>query len=588
MPFDTLTMAAAVDEVGEATCGGRIQRIIQPSSSSVGLAIYREAEHWLLVSSDARQARLHLASNRLAKAFDSPSAFVMLLRKHLNGARISALTQIPYERVAVMACRRGDHEIQLVVEIMGKHSNVILVDSSGRILGALKTISRRLSRVRPIVPGAAYEPPPAQERDPTLFSSGPRVDPSTDTDTFRAALASAAPESLLRESLLDLLPGASPFLVEQIALRAGLSPTARMQEVDVEAVTAASAGLYTLYETRAWQPCTFTNRRGRMDVAPYIPAGVSDLRQTGSISMAVEQALGGGESVDAIGPARLALLAELERQKRTVERKRDSLRRGLEAAQAAEGVKEWGQLVLAYQHAIIRGSDRLVVPELGVTVPLDSRLTPSENAERLFRRYRKLRDAQKRLPALRAATDAELARLDEAAVFARIATSEADLRDLRAGLLDSDPRSAPPSEPGRRGRGTQAKSKFKKRRGPARYSLDGYIVLVGRSARENEEVTFRLARRDDLWLHARERTGAHVILQSTVGPAPPHVVEQAGRLAAYFSEGRSENRIDVDVTLVRNVRKIHGGPPGRVTYRNFDTLHVQPSLEGWAGERVNR
>jgi predicted ribosome quality control (RQC) complex YloA/Tae2 family protein len=581
MPFDTLTMAAAVDEVGRATSGGRIQRIIQPSSSSVALAIYREAEQWLLVSADARQARLHLASDRLAKAFASPSAFVMLLRKHLQGARISSLTQIPYERVTVVNCRRGDHETQLVVEVMGKHSNVILVDGSGRILGALKTISKRLSRVRPIVPGGAYEPPPAQERDLTLFGPGPRVDPCTHTDTFRATLASAVPESLLRESLLGLLPGASPFLVEQIALRAGLSPTARMEEVDVEAVTAASAQLYTLYMTRAWQPCTFTNRRGRLDVAPYIPVAVSDLRQTGSISIAVEQALGGGESEDAIGPARLAFLAELERRQRTMERKRDSLRRGLEAAQAAEGVMEWGQLALAYQHAIVPGSDRLVVPELGVTVPLDSRLTPSENAERLFRRYRKLRDAQKRLPALLAATDEEIARLEEAGVFARLATSEADLRDLRTGILDPDPSSAPAPQPGRRGRGTKAKSKLKKRRGPARYSLDSYSALVGRSARENEELTFRLARRDDLWLHARERTGAHVVLQSAGSPAPPEVVEQAGQLAAYFSDGRSENRVDVDVTLVRNVRKIPGGAPGRVTYRNFDTLHVRPSRQGW-------
>jgi predicted ribosome quality control (RQC) complex YloA/Tae2 family protein len=547
----------------------------------VGLAIYRETERWLLVSADARQARLHLAGDRLAKAFASPSAFVMLLRKHLNGARISGLTQIPYERIAVLDCRRVDNETRLVVEIMGKHSNVILVDSSGRILGALKTITKRLSRVRPIIPGAAYETPPVQERDLTLFGPGPRIDPCTDSGTFRATLAAAAPEALLSEDLLGLLPGASPFLVEQIAFRAGLSPTARLQEIDVEAVTSASAELYTLYETRAWEPCTFTNRRGRLDVAPFIPVAMSDLRQTESISVAVERALGGGESEDPIGPARLALLAELEREQRTMERKRDSLGRGLEAAQAAEGVMEWGQLVLAYQHAIVHGSDRLDIPELGVTVPLDPRLTAAENAERLFRRYRKLRDAQKRLPALLAATDAEVARLGDAAIFARLATSEADLRDLRASLVDPDPTSAPHDHQSRRGKTGKTKSKAEKRRGPARYSLDGYVALVGRSARENEEVTFHLARRDDLWLHARERTGAHVVLQSTGGPAPPQVVEQAGQLAAYFSEGRLENRVDVDVTLVRNVRKIPGGPPGRVTYRNFDTLHVRPTRQGW-------
>jgi predicted ribosome quality control (RQC) complex YloA/Tae2 family protein len=168
-----------------------------------------------------------------------------------------------------------------------------------------------------------------------------------------------------------------------------------------------------------------------------------------------------------------------------------------------------------------------------------------------------------------AEAEAEAARLADLAVFARLATVEADLRALRSTIHPE------------RTQAQSKKPKRDKRRGPARFRHDGYTVLVGRNAQENEEVTFRLAGRDDVWLHVRERTGAHVAVQGGRGSVPPEVVESAARLAAYFSEARSESRVDVDVTAVRNVRKIPGGPPGRVTYRNFQTLRVEPGIEDW-------
>jgi predicted ribosome quality control (RQC) complex YloA/Tae2 family protein len=230
---------------------------------------------------------------------------------------------------------------------------------------------------------------------------------------------------------------------------------------------------------------------------------------------------------------------------------------------------EQGQLLLAYQYALKPGESRLEIPELEMTIPLDPTLSATDNAERLFRRYRKLRDAHSKIPPLIEEAEAEAARLADLEAFARLAESEADLRAVRRDLA------GPPEEPAGK------KPKADKRRGPARMALDGYTALVGRSARENEEVTFRLARRDDLWLHARERTGAHVILQGG-GPDPPAgMVEAAAALAAYYSEGRSDSYVDVDVTPVRNVRKIPGGPAGRVTYHHFRTVRVKPSNEEW-------
>ena len=223
-----------------------------------------------------------------------------------------------------------------------------------------------------------------------------------------------------------------------------------------------------------------------------------------------------------------------------------------------------GQLILAYQHAVEEGADRLEIPDLGLCIALDPRFTPAENAERRFKRYRKLRDATRRIPALLLEAEAEVDRLRDLATFTTLVESESELRELARELAVQ-----PPTLPSKRDRA----------RGPRHLTRDGFILLAGRNARENEEITFRLANRGDLWLHARERTGAHVVLR---GDRPPdEIVASAAAVAAYLSEGRSDTAVDVDVASVRDVRKVPGGAPGRVTYRNFRTVRVKPSMENW-------
>jgi predicted ribosome quality control (RQC) complex YloA/Tae2 family protein len=199
-------------------------------------------------------------------------------------------------------------------------------------------------------------------------------------------------------------------------------------------------------------------------------------------------------------------------------------------------------------------------------IPLDPRLGAVENAERYFRRYRKLRDARRRIPPLLLEARTELDRLQEIDTFVALAETEADLQAVRRELEPEEPK--------------KKQAHPEKRGGRKRYTWEGYSALVGRTARENEEVTFRLAARDDLWLHARGRAGAHVVLR---GPGEPgqDVVHAAAGLAGYFSSGRSDTAVDVDVARVRDVRKVAGGPPGKVTYRNFRTVRVPPSLGQW-------
>ncbi|MGI8826010.1 MAG: Rqc2 family fibronectin-binding protein [Chloroflexota bacterium] len=581
MPFDAMTMAAVTDEVGMAVTAGRTQKIIQPSINSVALAIYAQGhQHWVLLSSDPQYARVQLSTERLAKAFSTPSPFVMLLRKHLEGARVASVTSTPSERVLTVSFESGSDRWTLLAEVMGRHSNVVLVSSTGSILGSLKSVSARQSPSRPILPGAPYVPPPKRPRDDALYATGERVDPCRDTERFAYLLSHVPPDTTVQAALMGLLPGASPFLVHQIATRADSPASERMEKVVSARLVEAGARLFALYQTRDWRPCTFVDGRARADYAPYIALGVSQLEPHSSISSVVDACTGARESRDSLGVARKAVIADIARRQRMIEGRIASLEEGLLASQGATVEKEKGQLILAYSSSIATRAERLEVPDMNMTIALDPFMSASENAERHFRRYKKLRDASVKIPGLLENAHLEVQSTRDAAIFAQLADSENSLNELRREIQESQGqraggrlhRQADGSKSGKR-------SDNKKARGPARYRLGGAVAIVGKNAHENEEVTFRLGRREDLWLHARQRTGAHVILQG--GSGDDAIVIAGGELAAYFSEGRADSGVDVDVTQLRNVRKIPGGPMGRVTYSNFRTLRVKPGIGQW-------
>jgi predicted ribosome quality control (RQC) complex YloA/Tae2 family protein len=567
MPFDALAMAAMTDEVTVAA-GGRIQKIVQPSAHAVGLAVYAGGEQrWLLLSADARFARVQL-TGRLAKAFPTPSSFVMLLRKYLDAGRLDRVEQSPHDRVMTIHCRGREGTVRLVCEVMGKHSNVILVDGRDRILGAVKLVQPAESRVRPILPGRLYSQPPEHGRDERLFSPGPRLDPAATPEAVRdlLAMASQAPAT---SALLGLLSGCGPFLAEQISLRAGVGRGALVSEAGPDRLVAAARSLFDLYRTRAWEPATFLDARGRRDYSPYPPLGAADSRHAASLSDAIAAAVEDVESHDALGSLRTGVVDEIGRALRSAERRASSLNEGLEATSEAETYMTEGQLVLSYAYSIGPEQKELVLPEMEIVIPLDPALTPAQNAERYFRRYRKLRDARERIPGLLREATAEAERLRDLLSFARMAESEGELRSLQKDVRPQAERKQPRrSQP----------------RGPRRFTLGDFIAIVGRNARENEEVTFRLSNRGDLWLHARERTGAHVIVHGGREPDDA-VVEAAAALAAHFSEARNDTAVDVVVAPVREVRKIPGGPPGRVTYRNSRTVRVRPAIGDWTPDR---
>lgn len=569
MPFDAIAMAAVRDEAASQMGGGQIQRILQPSTLAVGVQVHTHGQtRWLVASADARFARVHLTADRLAKAFPTPSMFVMLLRKHLEGTRIASVEQDPYERILRLACGPEERRATLLIEVMGKHSNILLLDREQRILGAVKIVPPRQSRVRPVLPGHPYRAPPRRDRDAALYGAGPSIDPARESAEARTLLLAVPEGTCWEAALLGLFSGASPFLAAQIRARAGVGREDEVGPHTVDAVLTAACDLYALYGTREWQPYTFVDARGRGDFAPYQPVGVCDVLRARTIGEAIERCLGGQENRDVLISIRRAVAAEIDRALQAASRRLASLRAGLAAAEEADQVMRRGQLVLAYTWAVPPRADHLDLPELGVSIPLDPALSATENAERLFRRYRKLRDAAAQLPQLIAGAETELARLLDLRAFVDLADSEHALRELQRQIRGETEAVRP--------------KRANARHGPPILRRDGAAAVVGRNARENEEVTFRIASRHDLWLHARERTGAHVVLRTAGGEIDPATVEAAAALAAYYSGGRADSAVDVDVASVRDVRRTPGGPPGRVTYKKFRTLRVRPSLDGWA------
>jgi predicted ribosome quality control (RQC) complex YloA/Tae2 family protein len=451
---------------------------------------------------------------------------------------------------------------------MGRRSNAVLVAEDRTILDALRRASREKNPGRPILPHVRYAPPPPQSR----------LDPrATDTWEGPQALAAARPDGLLADLLAGELRGFSPLLAREAAFRAAGRADAAAGSADWSAVRAAVGELLAPIGGAApWSPSVARRDGAVVAFAAYRLRhleGEYHVEDVGSISEAIEQAYADGirtEDRPASGQLARPLLDAIDARRAVVERRQAALARTREAAGDPDELREAGQLILASVHQIQPEQESLIAD--GREIRLDPKESPVENAQRYFRDYKRARDSARRVPELLQQATHELAYLDEMRTLAELAEDPGRIRALReelrsSGVLkDGAPRSTRkrrPSDDGAR---------------PITVPLaDGFVALVGTSARSNERVTFDLAGQQDVWLHARQLPGAHVVLR-TGGREPPRpVLVAAARLAAQYSRGREAGRVPVDWTLRKYVRKIRGGPAGLVSYINEQTIEVAPA-----------
>ncbi len=552
--YDAWVMAAVAAEI-RPLAGAKAQRALRTGEDSYGLELYARGRRvYLFMSLSAQDSRLHLVEEKLRRGAE-PSPLLLLMRKYLEGSRLAAVTQPPFERVLRMIWSHPAHgEMELVAEVMGRYSNLLLLDARGTIVGLHKSIGPKESRLRQLVPGREYHLPPQPHR--CLI-----------TEVTRENLAAwlAAGDEPLWQVILKHVWGLSKPLAMELAYRAA---------GDVEARSAAPEPILEIlsewvsrWAQERWEPHVALRDGVPVAYSPFRLEHLGESEPVGSMSRAIEMVAGAAGAGDPYAAARNEVRSLLRRAMKRLEKQRDSLVRQMPDAGEVARWLDAGNWILTYAGRIAPRQTELVVEETGERIPLDPTLTPVENAQRYMKRYRKGKSALERVPPLLEAVERDLGYLQQLAYDLDAAENRGEIDAVSSALTEMGllptPRKKPSPPPS----------------GPLKFlSPDGFVVLVGKNARQNDEVTFRRAGPKDLWLHARGVPGAHVVVLTGGQPVSEKTIEFAARLAAYHSRARGERAVDVIVARRRKVRRAPGGHPGQVLVSQAENVTVPGTL----------
>ena len=591
MPIDGIFMSALCRELNGLLANGRIQAVNQPREEDVVLQVRQPgATYRLLISVHPEAARVHLTRTQERSPL-SPPPFCLLLRKHLIPGRILEVVQPPFERSLTLRIEgfspEGGRIVRhLVAEVMGRHSNLVLVDAaSGLIVDALKRIPRDVNSYREILPGRPYVPPPPQEKE----------DPETvERERFDFLLRTLSAQTPIARGLQQRFLGFSPFAAREVVARAGLDPDVRRGETDDGQrgrVWEAMREVLSSLRAGRHEPTAVRSGTGEEFWCLAILTLAGETRRFPTLQELLddhfERRLRGLEIERTRGRLRSAVGQHLAR----VERKIEHQRAALESAGRAEEFRQLGELLTANLFRLKDlepGRKSVAVPDYFGDgslreVPLDPGLSPGENAQAYFRRYQKARKTIEKAGEQLRASQEERAYLESVQVALDLADELEALREIaveleRLGYLER--RDEPPRGGRRQPERREAAGGASR---PMRYrTSDGFAVLVGRNNRQNDEITLRTAGPEDLWFHTQEIPGAHVILLCRGADPPPRSLVEAATIAAFHSKARNSANVPVDYTRCKYVRKPRGAKPGMVIYEHQKTLFVTPTPEALA------
>ena len=614
--FDVLTVAAMADELRETVLDGRFQKLGLVDATTIAAEIYAKGRrHAFVASADPQQPGFLLVDSMPSLDPNLITPFGLQLRKYVRGGFLIGIEQPSLERMVRLSIvkrlaghndeparssAQGDdrdgpdtedgadddgeadtdgavwatgNRVELVIEIMGRHSNIVLVDDGGRIMESVKRVTPSMSRVRPIMPRLPFVMPPAQDKpDPRQLTS-PGV---------QILLRAAKPSVTLADALVRSLRLVSPQIGREAAFRQTGDANTKVRDVEIETAPDLARIVRNLFEpivTSGWDPQVYTQEDVPIGYAA-IPMrhleAIADARPVPSISEAVATSI---ESATGDGPKdhaqrRARLVEAIRREADKVRTRLRSLEEQQERARSIEQLRSWGELIYAYLWQIEPGQVELDVD--GERIPLDPALSGKENAQEYFEQYRKAQKAGAQLPDRIAAARNEQGYIDQLRTQAEQADGFAAIEALRQEFEEHTGGRSPVGE---RSGHTSRKQQVRK---PMTFTdAAGNMVYIGRSGKENDQVTFAIAGPDDTWLHARGVPGSHVIIR-WLRPGEdedPGAVETAASLAAWYSASRESGSVEVDVARRRHVKKIRGAGPGMVTYRNEHTIAVRPRDE---------
>ena len=566
MAFDAVFLSAVLAEVRERCLGARVDKIHQPSRDTLILHLRsRDSREKLLFAVNPTAPRLHLTSASPENPAEPPM-FCMLLRKHLLGARLTEITQLPMERAAFFTFDCTDEmgdavQKQLAAELMGRTCNLYLLAPDGRILDCLRRIGLDETTRRPALPGLKYIPPEPVAKENPLESPD-----------FAAVLDRPGAD-VLADRLMDTLGGLSPLVCREAALFAAGDIDARVSALDREDTARKLADFFREYGAHP-RPYYYAAPDGTPKQFAFCP-----IRQYGSC----QKAESFGALLDGyytLRDRKDAMRQKSQSVRKTVQnlctrltRKLAIQEKELQATYDRERLRQLGDILTANLHRVVKGQTVISCEDFYdeemkmVDIPLSPILSPQQNAAKFYKDYTRMKNAEKELTHQISLGQTELEYLKSVLEELNRAQNEAELEEIRRELSDG-------------GYLRQDGGKKRVKQGklaPMRFvSTDGYPIYVGRNNRQNEELTFKLARKDDIWCHASKVHGSHVII-SCAGTTPPdNTITQAAQLAAYYAETTGGRNVPVDVTPVKQVKKIPNGKPGMVIYHTYKTVIANP------------
>ena len=565
MAFDAFFLTAVLDEIRQVADGARVEKIHQPSRDTVILQLKTFAGRQKLQFVLSPTApRLHLTAASPENPAEPPM-FCMLLRKHLSGARLAGISQPPMERCAtfVFDCidEMGDPvQKKLVAELMGRTCNLYLLGADGRIIDCLRRIGLDETSKRPALPGMYY-----QEPDPIAKGHPLEED--------YANLLEEVGADLIADRLMDKLGGLSPLVCREAALFAAGETDARVDGCNVAAV-AEKLALFFGENLRHPAPYFYGTADGTPKQFAFCP-----IRQYGSCQQAASfwELMASFYVVrdrkDAMRQKSQAVRKTVTNLCQRLQRKMANQEKELEATYDRERLRQLGDILTANLHRIQKGQTKVTVEDFydenmaEIEVALSPLLSPQQNAAKFYKDYTRMKNAEKELTHQLELGEQELYYLKSVLEELNRAETEAELEEIRRELQD-----------GGYLRADSGKKRMKQSKvPPMRFeSTDGYPIYVGRNNKQNEELTFKAARKDDIWLHATKVHGSHVIISCNGTKPPDDTITQAAQLAAYYSEHTGGQNLPVDVTDVKQVKKIPNGKPGMVIYHTYRTVIVNP------------
>ena len=558
MAFDGIVTRAMVRELQDRILLGKIEKVYQPEADELVFHIHtKNGNVKLLASVGSAHARVCFITENPVNP-PAPLAFCMLLRKHLQGGRITEITQKDSERIIEISLETLNElgftmSKKLIFEIMGKHSNIVLMDiASGKIIDSIKRVSFDVNRVRQILPGMIYQYPPAQDKIPFLEISAEQLE--------------ALPAD--GKAILRSVGGIAPAFAEELALRAGVQRSGYLSDVlaAIESPNHADARVY-LDESGA--PIDF------------YPVPLSELEENccverfGDLSSAMEFYFGKKESSNQGRQKSHDLIRSVNALLDKMYLKKKRLSEDLLKAENSEDLRLYGELLTANIHLIQPGMKSVEVTNYydssTLTIPLDVKLSPSKNAQHYFKKYGKSKTAIKEKQIQLDENEAEIKYLESVLSFLENTDDVVEIESIRAELVETGYIRR------RRQAGGFKEKKYKPV--PYRYTLsNGMSVLVGRNNKENDILTFKTAGNKDLWLHTKDIPGSHVIVQSGGVELDEEAVWEAAAIAAYHSKARTSENVPVDYVQIKYVKKPAGAKPGMVIFTNNRTVYVNPAV----------